>query len=106
MTVHRDAANKLATWLEQHQTLLRGLGSLRRLGPIGDAALARAMSLPEIRTIVPSWELWSLMAAADGIDPDLLLADVVSEELLDLARFALWGTDATPGSGPQCEKKL
>ena len=91
---HRATAALLAACLEAHQELLRGLSALRALEPEADEAVQAILTLRGVRVVCLSWELWASFVGADGDDPDRLLLDHASGELVRLGKEALFGRAA------------
>ena len=83
----------LSAWLEHSSGLLEGLASLRELGDEAADAVDALMELNTVRKIRLGWELWEALLDGEQVDPDPLLLDEVAYDVIELAKFALWGPD-------------
>jgi hypothetical protein len=98
LLAHEETAANLSAWVSQQVELVRGMAVLRQLRGEGCVAEARRTAR-EIMRVRASWELWTVLADADDIDPDVLLAVLLPTELIELARFALWGSRSVTQRG-------
>lgn len=83
-------AETVTQWLEQHRGLVLGLIDLRELDMEAEQAVEEVMEIPTVRRMRLGWELWEAMAEGEGFDPEALIYDHLSIEVIDLIRAAFW----------------
>lgn len=94
---NRRSARLLARWIVDNWHLLHGLRALRDFGPEAEEAVDAVLAMGELARMRLSWRLWETLALGSGIDADTLLVQYVSDQLVGLAREALWGDDEQLG---------
>lgn len=104
--MHRGTAALLAAWLEEQQELLRDLIALRALGAGAQEAVQAVLELPKVRVARLSWKLWASFTAADGVDPEALLLQHASPDLMCLGTKALFGSRPRPDQLATCGASL
>lgn len=87
-----DFPEKIAQWIVRNGSLLDALVALRRLAEEGDDAVEAVSHIHRVLQLRLSWELWEALVDGDGGDAEALLRTVLPIEVLDKARYALWGS--------------
>lgn len=91
-----EFCNTLATWIDEHGSVIDGLAGLRDLDGSA-AAIDAVLQVKDIKRIRLGWEFWEAMVDGDGLDPEALLLDYLGFDTIEVCRTAFWGVPAPTG---------
>jgi len=91
------SANLISRWVDEHLGLISGLVALREMGAEAEPALNAVLRLREPMIARLSWELVETLSAGGEQTLEFFLLREIPLDLLERARFALWGRSSGAG---------
>jgi hypothetical protein len=85
---HREGAEAIASWIEEHKAIVYSLVALRELGDVANDAVDAVLDVRPVRAFLASWDLWCAMVGASSGDADTLLEEFLPRALIDHANVA------------------